>query len=163
MDVVPFSDRHSKFADYTKEHKLQRFYCPLPSGESMAQMCTRLRAGIISTLHRNLDNESAIIVSHGDVMRGLRVILERISAHRFHAEESNRGIFQKINNCQIIHYTRVDPENPEHVLPYLGWMRSICPWDTNRSSNSWQPIVRRRHSNRELLELARQFPRVVSR
>lgn len=163
MDVAPFNERQGKFADYLHEHQVQRFYCPLPSGESMAQLCERLRAGIIDTLHRECAEGEVIIVSHGDVMRALRALLERTSGHVYHREDSNRQLFQKIHNAQIIHYTRVDPVNPDIILPHMGWVRSICPWDMERSSNEWRRIERRQYSNQDLLELAGAFPRIVNK
>ena len=65
----------------------------------------------------------------------------------------------KIHNTQILHYSRRDPATGA-VAPYLNWMRSVCPWDLNLSSNEWRPIVRKKYSNADLLELVQRTPRL---
>ncbi|OGH69409.1 MAG: hypothetical protein A2754_01400 [Candidatus Magasanikbacteria bacterium RIFCSPHIGHO2_01_FULL_47_8] len=160
MDIVTETERRQKFSAYLQEYEKQRFYSPLPDGESFAQLCTRLRSGIMDTLHRECSgNNSVILVTHGDTMRGLRVILERTPAHLFHIQHSGRDISHRISNCQIFHYTRRDPVRSATLLPHLGWVRSVCPWDSSRSSGLWQSIARRTYTNDNMLALVQQFPR----
>lgn len=64
-----------------------------------------------------------------------------MSQRRFRENEESTDDRDKIWNCQIIHYTRRDPETGI-VAPNFYWVRSICPWDTSLSRNVWQPIHR---------------------
>lgn len=64
-----------------------------------------------------------------------------MSQRKFRELEESTDDRDKLWNCQIIHYTRRDPETGI-VAPNFYWVRSICPWDTSLSWNVWQPIHR---------------------
>ena len=159
MDITSDEERRTVFAESMRRRKLESFLWAPVGGESMAQVGMRTDR-VMQTLHRECDGEDVIVVCHGETMTSFRVNIERIPPERFHEINSSRHPFDQINNCQILHYTRVNPETRE-LAPYLNWMRSVCPWDTKRSSNEWAPIVRPRYTNKELFAIAAQYPRIV--
>ena len=55
--------------------------------------------------------------------------------------------------------------NPAHekcaeLLKYMGWVRSVCPWDLTKSSNDWREIKRVNYTAAELLAVANEYPRI---
>ncbi len=161
-DIISEKVRQEQFKEYMRLRKIHLFYAPWPAGESMAEVCDRLRSNIISTLHREMADKQVLIVSHGDVMRAFRVILERIPADTYHTLDSKELPHFKVGNGQVIHYTRVNPDNEKEVLPYLGWVRSVNPYDPTFAGHDWRPIVRKKYTNAELLALAECSERLVN-
>lgn len=161
-DIQPDNVRKTRFAEYLRLRNQHRFYTPWPEGESMAQVCDRIRTNIIATLHRECSNGRAIIVTHGDVIKAFRAVLERILADRFHELDEEDGVEFRSGNGQIVHYTRVDPLDPSHVLPYMGWVESVNPWDRSYAGHDFREIKRQTFRNDELLAIAERTPRLVS-
>ncbi|HJV33197.1 MAG TPA: phosphoglycerate mutase family protein [Patescibacteria group bacterium] len=159
FDVMPYEERAAKFAEYFHGAERDGFFWKPPGGESMADVAMRL-GRLLDTLHRECSDKSVIAVCHGETMWAMRVRLERMSQERYGALSASKDPFDKIHNCQIIHYARRDPET-RRLLPCYGWMRSICPWDETRSSNAWTRIERPTYSNEDLLALAASHPRLV--
>jgi NAD+ kinase len=137
---------HAKSLRVKKEHPL--LWKPL-NGTSLVDLCIR-NNWILDTLHRECSEMKVVLVCHGEVMWGFRLQLERIPFERFNELDASKNPFDRIHNCQILHYTRRHPMSGE-LFPYLGWMRSICPWDTSKSSNTWLPIKRKKFTNDELI------------
>lgn len=164
MDVVSDHEKKTAFANHHRQFGHHRFYANLPDGETMARLAMRLSATVMEDLQA-FGNEHpdgrVLIVSHGGTMRAFQTILERKSGWQYHAEESESPTFKKINNCQVLHYTRANPFDASDVRGHMAWTRSVCPWDTSRSSNEWRPIIRPRYTNADLLALAASYPRLI--
>lgn len=158
MDFVKPEDRSTgTYNSYFNAMRQSAFYNGPANGESMAQLVERLRSGIVESLHRQNPEATALLVTHGEVMWGFRMILERLLAHEFETLESSHEPHNKINNCQILEYSRIDPADPKHVLSHYGWMRSVCPWDETRSLKEWQAITRKNFDNQGLKKLIEQL------
>ncbi len=122
----------------------------------MATLCLRIDR-ILTTLHRECTEQRVLIVCHGEVMWAFRLRLERLTPERYRCLDQSRNPHDKIHNCQVLHFTRRDPETGA-VATHLDWLRSVCPWDASLSSNEWQPISRTRYSNEELMNVVEQTP-----
>ena len=163
MEHLPDDVRRIKFKECLDIYDRHHFYGTYPNGESMADVCNRIRCNTLDTLHRECSDKDVIIVAHGEVIWAFRIILERISANEYNKLEREKSKWFKIGNGQIVHYTRVDPYNPSNILPRMGWVRSINPYDPEYAGHDWKEIPRRKtYSNDELLEMANQFPRIIS-
>lgn len=137
------------------------FYTSMPDGESIEDVCVRLRP-FIGALDSAGINERNIIVAHGNVMQALRVIFEHISPDRYDELSKVNSHDFRIGNGQIIHYTRIDPVNPNSTrYDRFGWVRSINPWCPEYAGHDWRVIEKRRYSNDELLAMAENFPRLL--
>lgn len=143
-------ERKLKYPEVMKKRDVNRFYFASPGGESMADMVIRIRVGILATLYRDLPDGTGIVVTHGNVMWPIRITMEGWLPEQFQAMRDKRDPMDKINNCQILQYTRVNPDNGE-ITKRFGWMRSVCPWDLDRSLNKWQKVERKRYTNEELI------------
>jgi NAD+ kinase len=160
LDVMTHAKRMEIYADAMRRREIDAFYWSPVDGESMAQLCLRIDR-VIETLHRECEGKRVIIVCHGEVMWAFRMRLERMSQARYHELDVSRDPCDRIHNCQVLHYSRRDPETGE-VAPYLGWMRSSCPWDLSLSRHVWTPIERRAYANEDLLLDCESFPRLVN-
>ncbi|HVT74952.1 MAG TPA: histidine phosphatase family protein [Candidatus Paceibacterota bacterium] len=153
MEVMSIEEREKRYADTLRRRKASPFYWTPPNGQSMADLCLRVDR-VIETLHRECAGRNVIIVCHGEVMSAFQVRLERMSQERFRELCLSRDPKVRINNCQIIHYTRADNPNQYadgNSLPHVAWVRSVCPWDEERSSD-WRQISRQTYSNEALYE-----------
>ena len=154
MDQLSWDGRSDDIAQSVKNRKTDSFYWVPPNGESIAEMTVRLRT-FFDTWHRECSDKKVLVVCHGEVIWGFRFMLERMSIEHWAELEASKAPGVKVYNCQILHYTRRNPETSE-LSPYLGWMRSVNAAQPDNSIEEWQPIIRRRFTNEELLQDARQ-------
>ena len=139
--------------------EIDEFHSRPSRGESMTDVLVRLDI-ILNELGRKCSMGNAIIVCHRGIMWAFRYRLEQMLPAQYLKLYNSNNSFDRINNCQIIHYTRINPETGEETET-LGWMRSICPWDTSLSSNEWQPVVHKKFSNEELLAQVEEVERLI--
>ncbi|MBU0531673.1 MAG: phosphoglycerate mutase family protein [Candidatus Uhrbacteria bacterium] len=160
MDIMMPGDRERRFAEAMWNRSRDRFYWTPPDGESIADLCLRIDR-VISTLAREAEKDRAVVVCHGEVMWAFRIILERLTPRRFIELDTSDDPKDQLHYGHIIHYSRTDPETTDQS-GRINWMRSVCPWDPDRSTNDWQPIVRPHFSNEELLAEACVHERLIS-
>jgi len=161
LDALATDEQFRRFPEAMQERDRDAFYWRPPGGESLAEVSLRIDR-VLDTLRRAHTAERVIIVCHGEVMRAFRVRIERIPQHRYVELHSPADIRDQIHNCQVFHYTRRDPSDPDRIQDYLAWMRSVCPWDPSLSRNAWVPVTRPRYTDGELLALVERTPRLLS-
>jgi NAD+ kinase len=150
LDVMTDAQRREKFPDVMKKRDINKYYFAAPGGESLADVVIRVRVGILTTLYRDLPNKRGIVVSHGNVMWPIRILMEGWLPEQFQAIRDLHDPKDKINNCQIFQYSRIHPKSGE-VTERFEWMRSVCPWDSNVSGNEWRRVEHRKYLNEELV------------
>jgi hypothetical protein len=109
-------------------------------------------------MHREMDGQTFIGVTHGETIEVGRVILERLLIPEWLEQEKDPDY--KLSNCQILHYTRIDPETGQDAGRLL-WRRSVCPWVESKSwqDGDWQHFdIDRRFSDDQLLAMAALNP-----
>jgi NAD+ kinase len=156
LDGLSWEDREEKMIHEAQVKETDPFYWIPPNGESIAQMTVRLR-GLLDTLHRECSDKRVIVVCHGEVMWGMRFMLERMSTAKWMHLERSKDPGVKIYNCQVLRYTRRNPETGE-LSAHFDWMRSDCPQQPENSGPGWQKINRETFSNEELLQQAKKSP-----
>ncbi len=161
--VVPDEDWKNKYSHLANIQQNHHFFTPLPGGESIADVCARLRP-FVETLNTESSRQGPmVIVAHGDLIQALRVIFENILPDDYDAFSKANDRDFRIGNGQVIHYTRVRPEDPMYTTSdgKFGWVRSLNPWDPEYAGHDWRPIKKSFCSNEELLDLVAKFPRLI--
>jgi len=135
------------------------YWCP-PGGESLATGVRERFSSILGTLHREAAGEDVIAVTHGETIRVAQFVIERQTPSEWLEEDENEEY--KVQNTQIIHYTRVNPVTGE-LDSKIRWRRSICPWDETKSWNNgeWVQFDRFSYSNKDLLESVNKVHRLL--
>jgi NAD+ kinase len=160
FDIMAEQEKQTKYPEVYRQYRLDPFYWTPPNGESMAQLCLRIDR-VLQTLHRECSEKRVIIVCHGLVMWAFAIRIERLTPTQFIERAQSSAIADRIRNCQIIHYTRRNPQD-QTLSPRADWVRSVSPWDVARSSLNWRKIERPRWTNENLLELVEASPRIVA-
>ena len=162
---IPDKKWQKQYDKLTRLGQNHHFYTPWPGGESIADVCNRLRNFINALNSDGMNQKRVIVVAHGDVMQAVRVIVEGILPDEYDERSKANLRDFRIGNGQIIHYTRVDPispTKPECVLyDRFGWVQSVNPWCPEYAGHDWRAIARPRYSNAELLAMAERFPRLI--
>lgn len=150
---------HAELLAFQDEEPL--YWSPL-GGESIADVTGRFNR-VLSSMHREVSEGSGIIVCHGEVMWTARYMLERMTQERFKELHLSRAAHDRINNCQILHYTRIDPATGIEG-PYYDHMRSLCPShpDPELRAGEWTRIKRPVFSSQEMLDGVEQYPRLIN-
>lgn len=131
-----------------------------PGGESIVQISDGRVREFFDTLHRDHDEkgvESVIAVTHGEWIWAARLALEYMFNEEW--EQLDGDPNEKIHNCQVVHYTRVNPDSGE-TEPYLKWMRSVDAGNGEQGTGEWRESSRRLLSNQELLAQVEELPRL---
>lgn len=160
LDRVSMQEREEKFSQSMQERAIEPFYWTPPNGESLADVGLRVDR-LFQTLHRECEGKNVVVVCHGEIMWMIRVRLERITQEKFKELDSSKDPKDAIHNCQILWYTRTNPQDERDIRPYLSWMKSVCPWDSSISNNDWNLVNRPKYSNEDLLNRAEQVKPLI--
>jgi NAD+ kinase len=145
------SKRDSQYADQQKFYDTQPFFYRPPQGESVADVCQRIKL-VLGTLARESDGKDVVIVCHGRVIQAFRVVLEKMSL-----QKTNEYLLtdKAVPNCSITHYTRQNPtERDASLSTRFDWVRSIRPAGGGDLEDDFSLIERKKYSNQDLLDEA---------
>jgi broad specificity phosphatase PhoE len=153
LDIITRRERRERYAkELTIKEGWPYSWTP-PGGESIAMVRDRIHP-FLNLLHREYENGSVIVVTHGEIIDAIRMTLEFKPIEEYNRIRRSKDPKDHTHNCQVIHYTRrKDPHNPDdqNLSDYLGWVRSVCTTDPSRSKNGWERIERQSFTNEELL------------
>jgi len=123
---TPAPDRRSRFPDTGRALKMSAFFARLAGGESIFDTSFRVRE-FLGMCAREYNDKKVIAVTHGEVMWATRFVLERLMPHEW--QELDEQEDQRITNCSILQYTRLDPHGSGEVAASLssGWRRITDP------------------------------------
>ncbi len=162
LDNLPDDEKKSLFEREQRQYEQDPFLSyPAGGGESIPALCLRLKADFLEHIAREASDRRVIAVCHGHVMRALQLELEHMGHDDFIRLNKSDDPVDRIRNCQIIWYTRRDPDTGRVEQPHLVAMRSICPWDP-AGDYGWRRLVKKRPSNQELKEEVEKYPRHVN-
>lgn len=152
IDSIPFFEFKQKYpANFAYKKKDPLYWSP-PAGESIANVAENRVRNILSTLHRENKRDNVLMVTHGEFIWAMRLVIERWSDEEFLKFDKEPDM--KIHNCTVIHYTRVNPITSV-IDSKLRWVRKAYPVCENNTWNmkvgEWQEFSRQRFSNEELL------------
>ncbi|MGV9001630.1 MAG: histidine phosphatase family protein [Candidatus Saccharimonadaceae bacterium] len=159
--IVPRAEQRSQFPLTAKLYTATPWYVRFDGGESMPDVYGRFR-DFQGTLHREQQSRRVIVVSHGDFINVARYGIERMRPEEWEAVD--RDPTYTIRNCSVIHYTRVNPEDPNDIRDKVTWRRMIYPDAVNESPDggNWVELpARQRFNGQELLEQANFAPTLL--
>lgn len=163
MDNCRPDEQEKLFEIEQRQYEMDRFLSyPAGGGESIPMLCLRLKADFLSHLARECSDMRVVVVCHGHVMRALQLELENLGHDDFIRLDISEYPKDKIRNCQILWYTRRNPNFGKVASNHLLAVRSVCPWDPN-GDYGWRPIARKKYSNEELFSEIQKYPRVTDK
>lgn len=160
-DNLPRDKEKRMFPLEQRQYEIDPFLSiPAGGGESFASFCLRLRAGIIEQFARQRSKDSVIAVCHGHVMRGMQIEIENLGHDDFIRLNNSDDPFDKISNCQILWYTRRDPNNSMIISERVLAVKSVCPCKEGGDSG-WRYIERKLLTNDDLRREVSRYSRRV--
>lgn len=152
FSVLTPAEIEVNYKDHQRFHDSQPFLYRPPQGQSMLDKVNQIKI-VLDTLSRECDGEDVVIVCHGHVIRGFRIILEHMSKSEINEYLNTEEDWGKVPNCAIVHYTRNDLKNDNGgMCKYLEWVRIIRPAGGGEPEDDFRLIKRKKYSNEELLE-----------
>lgn len=151
---MPRAEQRAQFPLTATEKQANPWYIRLDGGESMPDVYGRFR-DFQATLHREQADKRVVVVSHGDFINAARYGVERMTPEEWERLDEDKAY--TIRNCTLLHYTRVNPDDPSDVRDKLHWRRYIYPDAVDESPDGGQWVElseRRRYSGGELIEQA---------
>jgi broad specificity phosphatase PhoE len=149
---IPLEEQLKKYAQRMERDKADAFFSRPPNGDSLNDICDNIGAMLMSWRLAPV-GERVIMVTHGEVMTCMRYVLEHLDHYKWYDLMRSSDPKDKIHNTQILHYTRQNPADSEDIQDEFRWTRSVCPWNTELSSNNWRQIEQpAKYQNAELLE-----------
>eukprot|EP01121_Diplochlamys_sp_Union-15-3_P022231 TRINITY_DN9398_c0_g1_i1.p1 TRINITY_DN9398_c0_g1~~TRINITY_DN9398_c0_g1_i1.p1 ORF type:complete len:304 (+),score=48.42 TRINITY_DN9398_c0_g1_i1:34-945(+) len=143
------------FEEELEKRKRDWFYFSPPGGESIANAALRVERWL-DELKASCNGLRVVAVCHGNIITAIRILIEKLKQEDFPKMRDDPA--QYLHFGHIIHYTRRDPETGRISKQY-DWVRSICPWDVDLSTNHWTKIIRPAWSYKDLLVSAEKVPR----
>jgi broad specificity phosphatase PhoE len=151
FNVIKPSKRDKQYADQQKFYDTQPFLFRPPQGESIADVCQRIKI-VLDTLARECDGKNVVIVCHGHVIRTFMIILNRLSLKKTNEFLMTTEEWGRVPNCSIVHYTRENPHDKQLGLSdRFDWYRMIRPSGGGEKEDKFSDIVRTKFSNEDLL------------
>lgn len=165
MDNCPEEEKKHLFELEQEQYKKDPFFSyPAGGGESFAALILRIKTDFISHIARECSDKRIIVVCHGHVMRAIQFLFEKLGHDDFLRLDSSERHEDRIRNCQIIWYTRRDPDTGAEGTKLVA-VRSVCPLvcpSNTIEDHGWRRISHRKHTNSELLEEVNRYPRHVN-
>lgn len=154
MDVMPRSELSARSPDAQAKRNRHRFYGAYNNGEDMGEVCLRLDR-ILETLGRECTGKRVILVCHGNVIWGFRMLIERITPRQYHLLDTSNAPADRIDNGQIYHYRSTGG-------PSFTQVRTLRPASKVTIDESWRDIVRPSFTNDELLTELEHIPQLIN-
>lgn len=164
IDNLPVDEKKILFAREQEQYELDPFLShPAGGGESIPMLCLRLKADFIAHLARECEDKRVIVVCHGHVTRAFQLEFESLGHDDFIRLDASEDPADKIRNCQILWYTRRDPDT-QVIQPSLVAVRSVCPLGPGGilEDHGWRRINRHRYTNKDLLVEVDRYSRHIN-
>lgn len=100
--------RAPEYALNASKRRIDPLYWRPPGGESISDVADNRVRNFLDTLHRECSGQIVVAVTHGEFIRAARTVLERVDDETYVAWETDPA--SRIRNCEIFHYSRVDPD-----------------------------------------------------
>jgi NAD+ kinase len=160
LDGVPKEEREKIFAANLAKRELQEYWWRPPNGETRLETGMRWDRVMVSLANRHSDHRE-IIVAHETMIEAGLIRRLHWTVEQFCSWKATNDPATKIHNCQVVHFSRRDPETGR-IHPSVRWYRSVCPWNLALTPGKWQKIEKQLFTNTELLEQALHHPKIIA-
>ena len=131
--TIPLEVQSEYFPMTTQHKQVNPWYASLEGGESLSSGVLLRVRNFLDSLHREAGDGTAVAVAHGELIWVVRYVLERMTPERWQELDADKT--QRIHNCAILQYSRINPDNPKDIDKRLRWMRIIYPDNLKASPN----------------------------
>lgn len=163
FNSVPPDERELHFPHSMRAREVSPLRWRPDGGEALlSEVFLRFR-NWLDTLHREQSNRRVLAVTHGELMWVARYVIEKMLPEEWEAADHDTS--QRIYNCDILWYSRVNPQNPDDVSKYMKWRRFIRPTRQGVPpyGGEWVELDKdRRMSGAQLLETVNAIPHIFS-
>jgi len=161
MDGLSNTEKEVLYGKDYRNRYIHNFYRRPPNGESRLDLSLRWDRIMLSLSQRHAEHR-VIIVAHQSIIESGLIRRLHWTIEDFHNWKKKRDPKTDINNCQIIHFTRRNPETGQ-VIERIRWWRTVCPWDKARSDGKWRPIIAKKYTSKELLKMVQAYERLIGK
>lgn len=157
--TLPLDDQSEFFPMTTQLKQNNPWYAALEGGESLSSGVLLRVRNFLDSLHREASDGTAIAVAHGELIWVVRYVLERMTPELWQDLDADKS--QRVRNCTILQYSRVNPNDSTDIDKRLRWMRMIYPDNLEKSPNNgeWIELNEPKYkTNSELLKQAAKYP-----
>lgn len=130
-----------------------------PAGESIADVAENRVHNLLTNLSKTAEAQSVIVVTHGDFMNSLRLVMEDLSDEEFLRREDSKE--WKISNCTCFHYSRRDPVTGR-TSKRMSWVQEATPvlndngrWEVH--TKPWRSFDRKTLTNGDLVDAVHDY------
>lgn len=152
--ATPLSQRAELFPQTDIHRDQSTLYAQYDNGESIGYQALYRVRDWLGTLHRDANRKNVAAVTHGEFMWTARFVIENLLPEEWEKLEKDKS--QKMRNCAMLHYTRINPMQPgSPPEARLRWRRIVYPDKPEESpyGGEWQEFEGKRYmTGRELLE-----------
>ncbi len=132
--------------------RINPLYAAFPNGESIASVAEDRVKNMLDTFDRKCDGQNVVCMSHGNYIWATRLVVEHLSDEEWLEQWHDPN--DTIHNCEVFHYTRLDPETGVQA-PYLAWRRRAWPVQSedgtwSMQEEDWVHITVHTYTNEEL-------------
>lgn len=160
FDRMNEEEREERHAEDLRMREVEPFFWAPPQGEHFQHLIIRIRDFIDSVYRANVQG-SVVVVCHGEVAQAFRVILCQMTPEEYAEMEFSKDPAKRIHNCQIDHYTRLNPLTGK-THHRLEWFRFYRPSEGDDTGSVWQHIPSRTFSSEEILAMGNRLAKGFS-
>jgi broad specificity phosphatase PhoE len=157
---LPRAEVKTQYEENSAIRALNAFYWNPPNGESRLTAALRWDR-VMNSLAQRYQDGRIIVVAHGTIIETAMMRRLHWTVEDFLAWKEDTDPRHEVHNCQVLHFTRRNPETGQ-INPSVRWWRTACPWDLELGDGKWQAITKHLLSNEDLLGQVEKFPRYIA-
>ena len=128
LDLLSPTERQERYADNLAERDSNPYSWQPPGGESLeVDVYQRILPVLIGIQNGQYSRGNCIAVTHHDVIWLFRYVIEGMSPDLFRSLHLSKDPDVHINNAEILHYSRVNPDTGAFSSADQMWRRVIRP------------------------------------
>ena len=141
-----------KFDKNIKQREASSFHWIPQNGESISTVCERAANFIHRNLNNNINNRDVVIVTHGEFMWGMRIVLGEVTSYDYEELRTIKSIY----NCQITEFSHIIGDGTySKVRHYCPSMPDYHDWEYKKVNAS------RYYTNNDLSKILKKYPRLI--